>query len=119
MNLHKTDVICKGFNGNGCGVSLKGRHHATQRCHDCRNKVTLTRTRKHRSEYGKHSEDFCTEKGAEILKQSIEDYWAERDKVVNVSMRSMSFNPKMRSKRTDVRSDMKDGWPTKKERASA
>ena len=113
MNLHKTDVTCKGFNGNGCSVSLKGRHRATQRCHDCRDKVTLARTRKTQIDYRKDSYDFCTEKGAEILKQRIEEYWAERGNVVNVSLQSMSFNPKMRSTRTDIRSDMKGGWPQK------
>ena len=118
MNLHKTDVTCKGFNGNGCSVSLKGRHRATQRCRDCRDKVTLARTRKNRNDYGGHTEDLCTENGAEILKQRIEEYWAERGRVGNVSLQSMSFNPKMRSCRTDIRSDMKGGWP-QKEMASA
>ena len=119
MTLHQTDVTCKGFNGNGCSVSLRGRHRAAQRCHDCRDKVTLARTRKNRNDYGSHTEDLCSERGAEILKQRIEAYWAERGKVVNVSLQSMSFNPKMRSTRTDIRSDIQDGWPTKKGRANA
>lgn len=66
--------------------------------------------------------DFCNVDGARRLKQRIEEYWRERGFTVDVKLIEAGFVAAMRSARTDVRSDMVNGFPTKrapdKERAS-
>lgn len=61
--------------------------------------------------------DFCNVDGARRLKQRIEEYWRERGYNVEVKLIEAGFVAAMRSARTDVRSDMVNGFPTK--RASA
>lgn len=66
--------------------------------------------------------DFCNVDGARRLKQRIEEYWRERGFNVEVKLVEAGFVAAMRSARTDVRSDMVNGFPTKRaekdERAS-
>ena len=57
--------------------------------------------------------DFCTSDGARRLKQRIEEYWRERGYDVDVKLVDASFVAAMRSARTDVRSNMVNGLPTR------
>jgi hypothetical protein len=59
--------------------------------------------------------DFCTSEGARRLKQRIEDYWRERGYEVDVKLVDASFVAAMRSARTDVRSNMINGLPTRRD----
>ena len=61
--------------------------------------------------------DFCTSEGARRLKQRIEEYWRERGYEVDVKLVDASFVAAMRSARTDVRSNMINGLPTRGEDA--
>jgi hypothetical protein len=58
--------------------------------------------------------DFCNQDGARRLKQRIEEYWRERGYKVDVKLVEAGFVAAMRSARTDVRSDMVNGMPTRK-----
>lgn len=58
--------------------------------------------------------DFCNVDGARRLKQRIEEYWRERGYTVEVKLVEAGFVAAMRSARTDVRSDMVNGFPTKR-----
>lgn len=58
--------------------------------------------------------DFCNPDGARRLKQRIEDYWRERGYAVDVKLVEAGFVAAMRSARTDVRSDMVNGLPSKR-----
>ena len=60
--------------------------------------------------------DYCTEEGARKLKRRIEAYWAERGHDVTVTLVEGGFLPSMRSKRVDVRSDLKGGLPPRRGR---
>ncbi len=57
--------------------------------------------------------DYCTREGAERLKEQIEAYWADRGQTVTVNLIQGGFLASMRSARTDVRSNMINGVPTK------
>lgn len=57
--------------------------------------------------------DFCNVDGARRLKTRIEDYWRERGFQVDVKLVEAPFVAAMRSARTDVRSDMVNGFPRK------
>jgi len=57
--------------------------------------------------------DYCTREGAERLKDQIEAYWAERGHDVRVNLVSGGFLASMRSARTDVRSNLINGVPTR------
>lgn len=59
--------------------------------------------------------DFCNVDGARRLKQRIEEYWRERGFNVDVKLIEAGFVAAMRSARTDVRSDMVNGLPTKRQ----
>ena len=59
--------------------------------------------------------DFCNVDGARRLKQRIEEYWRERGYNVEVKLIDAGFVAAMRSARTDVRSDMVNGLPSRKE----
>ena len=61
--------------------------------------------------------DFCNVDGARRLKQRIEEFWRERGYNVDVKLVEAGFVAAMRSARTDVRSDMVNGFPTKREDA--
>jgi hypothetical protein len=56
--------------------------------------------------------DYCDADGARRLKAKIEAFWRERGGSVSVDLVEAAFTPIMRSARVDVRSDMKNGWPT-------
>ncbi|MGE0597719.1 MAG: phosphoglycolate phosphatase [Hyphomonadaceae bacterium] len=58
--------------------------------------------------------DFCNVDGARRLKQRIEEYWRERGYAVEVKLIEAGFVAAMRSARTDVRSDMVNGMPSRK-----
>jgi hypothetical protein len=45
----------------------------------------------------------------------IEEYWRERGFTVDVKLIESGFVAAMRSARTDVRSDMVNGFPTKRQ----
>lgn len=55
--------------------------------------------------------DACTREGAQRLAEKIEAYWRERGHVVQARTVDAGFAPAMRSARTDVRSDLVNGWP--------
>ncbi len=57
--------------------------------------------------------DYFTEEGAQILKEKIEAYWNERGHTVRVTFKKGAFAAALRSARTDVRSDMSNGLPSK------
>ena len=57
--------------------------------------------------------DYCTREGAERLKEQIEAYWAERGHTVKVNLVQAGFLASMRSARTDVRSNLVNGVPTR------
>lgn len=59
--------------------------------------------------------DFCNVDGARRLKQRIEEYWRDRGYTVEVKLIEAGFVAAMRSARTDVRSDMVNGFPTRRE----
>lgn len=58
--------------------------------------------------------DFCNVEGARRLKQRIEEYWRDRGYAVDIKLIEAGFVAAMRSARTDVRSDMVNGMPTKR-----
>jgi hypothetical protein len=57
--------------------------------------------------------DLCNRDGAGRLAAKIQDFWRKRGFDVVVEMRDEGFVSTMRSARTDVRSDMINGMPTK------
>jgi hypothetical protein len=59
-------------------------------------------------------EDFCSTDGAHRLKQRIQEYWRERGYEVSVNLVDAPFVAAMRSGRTDVRSDLRNGMPRKR-----
>lgn len=61
------------------------------------------------------SGDWCTNDGASKLKEKIEAYWRDRGFEVDIDLVEAGFVAAMRSGRTDVRSDMVNGMPTKRE----
>lgn len=58
--------------------------------------------------------DFCDNDGAQKLKAKIEEYWTTRGFDVSIDLVDAGFVPAMRSARTDVRSNMKNGMPPRK-----
>jgi len=61
--------------------------------------------------------DFCTTDGARRLKQRIEEYWRDRGFDVDIKLVDAGFVAAMRSARTDVRSNMVNGLPTRRQAA--
>jgi hypothetical protein len=59
-------------------------------------------------------EDFCSNDGAQRLKQRIQEYWRERGYEVEINLVEAPFVAAMRSGRTDVRSDLKNGIPRRR-----
>ena len=59
--------------------------------------------------------DFCNPDGARRLKQRIEEYWRERGYAVEIKLVEAGFVAAMRSARTDVRSDMVNGFPSRRD----
>lgn len=62
------------------------------------------------------SGDWCTTDGARRLKDKIEAYWRDRGFDVDIDLVEGGFIAAMRSGRTDVRSDMINGMPVRRER---
>lgn len=62
--------------------------------------------------------DLCDRNGANRLAKKIEDFWKKRGFDVIVEMKDEGFVSTMRSARTDVRSDMINGMPTRMMEAS-
>ena len=58
--------------------------------------------------------DWCTTDGALKLKEKIEAYWRDRGYDVNIDLVEAGFIAAMRSGRTDVRSNMVNGMPTRR-----
>lgn len=58
--------------------------------------------------------DFCNADGARRLKKRLEEYWRERGYDVTVRIVEAGFVAAMRSARSDVRSDMVNGFPTRR-----
>ncbi len=63
--------------------------------------------------------DLCDRDGAGRLAAKIQDFWRKQGFDVIVEMRDEGFVSTMRSSRTDVRSDMINGMPTKSLAAEA
>jgi hypothetical protein len=63
--------------------------------------------------------DFCDDDGARKLKAKIEEYWSTRGFDVQVNLVEAGFVAAMRSARTDVRSNMMNGMPTRKKMQQA
>ena len=59
--------------------------------------------------------DFCNPEGARRLKQRIEEFWRDRGYAVDVKLIEAGFVAAMRSARMDVRSDMVNGFPSRRE----
>jgi len=57
--------------------------------------------------------DHCDRDGANRLATKIQDFWRKKGFDVVVEMREEGFVSTMRSSRTDVRSNMINGMPTK------
>ena len=68
-----------------------------------------------RTEVSRMDHDFCNADGARRLKQRIEEYWRDRGYNVDIKLVEAGFVAAMRSARTDVRSDMVNGLPSRKE----
>lgn len=58
--------------------------------------------------------DVCSKDGAKRLAAKIEAYWAERGYAVQMKLCDAGFVASMRSARSDIRSDMVGGMPTKR-----
>lgn len=58
-------------------------------------------------------QDLCDAAGASRLKQRIEEYWRERGLDVAIELVDVGFIPAMRSARTDIRSNMRNGLPVR------
>lgn len=63
--------------------------------------------------------DLCNRDGADRLAAKIQDFWRKRGFEVDVEMRDEGFVSTMRSSRTDVRSNMINGMPTRSLAAEA
>ncbi|MEO1242745.1 MAG: phosphoglycolate phosphatase [Pseudomonadota bacterium] len=57
--------------------------------------------------------DLCDRDGADRLALKIQDFWRKRGFDVVVEMKDEGFVSTMRSARTDLRSNMINGMPTK------
>ena len=69
--------------------------------------------------YQSFRDDHCEADGAQRLAKRIEAYWAERGRKVTVKLQHVGFTMQLRSGRTDLRSDMINGWPAKSLEGSA
>lgn len=63
--------------------------------------------------------DLCNRDGASRLAAKIQEFWRKRGFDVSVEMKDEGFVSTMRSARTDVRSDMINGMPTRIVQAEA
>ncbi|MET0183510.1 MAG: hypothetical protein ABW199_11550 [Caulobacterales bacterium] len=58
--------------------------------------------------------DFCNADGARRLKMKIEEFWRDKGFDVEIKLVEAGFVAAMRSARTDVRSDMVNGFPARR-----
>lgn len=63
--------------------------------------------------------DLCDHEGASRLAAKIQEFWRKRGFDVSVEVKEEGFVSTMRSARTDVRSDMINGMPTRMAQAEA
>ena len=70
--------------------------------------VTITNT-----DWGCIMSDLCNRDGAKRLAMKIQDFWRKRGFDVSIEVKDEGFVSTMRSARTDVRSNMINGMPTK------
>lgn len=63
-----------------------------------------------------YESDSCSDEGARRLEQRIYEYWLKegRANYLVTQRKEAGFTPTMRSVRTDVRSNMTNGWPPTK-----
>jgi hypothetical protein len=57
--------------------------------------------------------DLCDDDGANRLATKIQEFWRKRGFEIDVEMKEEGFVSTMRSARTDLRSDMVNGMPTR------
>ncbi|WP_411816319.1 phosphoglycolate phosphatase [Hyphococcus sp. DH-69] len=57
--------------------------------------------------------DLCDRDGAQRLAAKIQDFWKKRGFDVSIEVKDEGFVSTMRSARSDVRSNMINGMPTK------
>lgn len=57
--------------------------------------------------------DLCDREGANRLAAKIQEFWRKRGFDVSIETKDEGFVSTMRSARTDVRSDMINGMPTR------
>ncbi len=57
--------------------------------------------------------DLCDHDGANRLAMKIQEFWRKRGFDVDVEMKEEGFVSTMRSARTDLRSNMINGMPTR------
>ena len=57
--------------------------------------------------------DLCDSDGADRLAAKIQEFWRKRGFDVDVEMKEEGFVSTMRSARTDLRSNMVNGMPTR------
>ena len=56
--------------------------------------------------------DWCSPEGAARLKQRIEKYWTDRGwQAPEVRLVEAGYHHSVRAIRTDIRSNMSNGWP--------
>ena len=60
------------------------------------------------------SKNYYTGEGAQILKDQIETYWAQRGYAVHVELVQSCFSVPLRSSRLDLRSNLVNGYPVRK-----
>lgn len=59
----------------------------------------------------KYMRDYSDINGARLLARMIESYWAERGYKAHVDFREVGYNPVMRERRFELRSNLKNGLP--------
>lgn len=64
-------------------------------------------------------QEYCDQLGAAQLKQKIEAYWEARGHKVEVKLVEAGFVHAMRSRRIDVRSNLRNGLPLPASRSQA
>lgn len=58
--------------------------------------------------------NFVDKNGANELARRITEYWASRGYQVHIDLKPVEFTTELRSSRYDVRSNLVNGWPTRK-----
>ncbi|MEO1028778.1 MAG: phosphoglycolate phosphatase [Pseudomonadota bacterium] len=58
--------------------------------------------------------NYVDKNGANELARRIQEYWSSRGYQVEIDLRPVEFTTELRSSRYDVRSNLVNGWPTRK-----